>query len=232
MNLYKKIGVVVADRDEYLPLKQAAEKYSPEDISFMGREAMRFGFLGSEIVCVNCGIGKVNAAAISAALAADGCSLIFNYGLSGGMSGINRADVILPERFLEHDFDLTPLGYKPCEKPNQRYVYEASLVRETLKSVFPSALGGTAVCGDRFICSEADSAFFAKEYGATSCDMETAAIASVCDMAGVEFACLRRVSDGADESAIDSYTEMNTTEGGTLAELCLKALAAICGKEA
>ena len=27
--------------------------------------------------------------------------------------------------FLEHDFDLTGIGYKPCEKPSQKYIYDA-----------------------------------------------------------------------------------------------------------
>ena len=41
--------------------------------------------------------------------------------------------------------------------------------------------------------------------------METAAIASVCDMAGIPFAALRRISDDAGDSATESYTEMNSS---------------------
>ncbi len=228
MSKFKKIGVVIADRDEYLPLKGAAADFGVKPFDVIGREGIKFDFCGSEVYCINCGIGKVNAAAAAMYLISSGCTLILNYGLSGGISGSVRASVIVPDRFLEHDFDLTPLGYKPCEKPNQRYIYDASPVREVIADALEGCGGGTAVCGDRFICSKADSDFFAQSFGATSCDMETAAIASVCDMTGVQFAAIRRVSDNADESARESYTEMNVNDGLTLAEIFMKALAAVC----
>ena len=57
--------------------------------------------------------------------------------------------------------------------------------------------------------------------------METAAIASVCDMADIPFGCIRRISDDAGEAALDSYREMNLCEGETLSAIFLKALQAV-----
>ena len=60
--------------------------------------------------------------------------------------------------------------------------------------------------------------------------METAAIASVCDMANIPYLSLRRVSDDAGDDAYASYSEMNTGEGQTLSEVFIKVLEAICSE--
>lgn len=223
-----KIGVVVADIDEFLPLKEAVSAYKAKESDFFGRGAVSFKLLDSEILCIHCGIGKVNAAAAAMYLINNGCKIILNYGLSGGVSGVRRGETILPDRFLEHDFDLTTIGYKPCEKPGQKYIYEAdSYISDCILKAIGDIKRGTAVCGDRFICNSTDRDFLAQTFNATSCDMETAAIASVCNMADIPFGCIRRISDDAGEAALDSYREMNLCEGETLSAIFLKALQAV-----
>lgn len=206
------IGVIVADVDEYSPFVKAACDYNPKEYSLLGKKGITFDINGATVICINCGIGKVNASAVASALASLNCTAILNFGLSGGISGASRGGLFVPDKFLEHDFDLTVLGYKPCEKPNQKYIYEVNKeLKEIFKSVADSDFGGTAVCGDRFISSKNDSDFLRDTFSATTCDMETAAIASVCDMADIPFAALRRISDDAGDSACESYTEMNNS---------------------
>lgn len=220
-----KIGVIIADSDEYTPFVEAVSENALQPYEYFGRQAVAFNLHSSEIVCLNCGIGKVNAAIAAAHLIDSGCKYILNFGLSGGVSGVRKGSLVLPDKFLEHDFDLTGIGYKPCEKPGQRYIYEADaeLSKKAL-SVLGEAARGTAVCGDRFICSEADRDFLSKTFGATTCDMETAAIAAACDMARVPFLSLRRVSDDAGEDAYVSYSDMNVNDGMTLAQVFIKVL--------
>lgn len=224
-----KIGIVVADVDEYLPFVKYAENYNPQKYNYFNREAVTFNLGKATVVCINCGIGKVNAATATTHLADIGCDYILNFGLSGGISGVKRGEVVLPDKFLEHDFDLTGIGYKPCEKPSQKYIYEAD---NTLMSKVESVLGrcvhGTAVCGDRFVCNADDRNFLSGTFGATTCDMETGAIASVCDMASIPFLSVRRVSDDAGDDAYANYSEMNVGEGETLSEIFAKVLNAMC----
>lgn len=224
-----KIGVVVADYDEYEPFVKAVNYAAPKEYKYFNRKAIYFNCGKATIICINCGIGKVNATAAAMHLADMGCTYILNYGLSGGISKVHRGEIVLPNKFLEHDFDLTGIGYKPCEKPSQKYIYD---VDEELLKVAQSAIGecehGTAVCGDRFICNAADRDFLRDTFGATTCDMETAAIASVCDMANIPYLSLRRVSDDAGEDAYASYSEMNTGEGQTLSEVFIKIINALC----
>ena len=67
-------------------------------------------------------------------------------------------------------------------------------------------------------------------FAATTCDMETAAVASVCDMAGIPYLSVRRVSDDAGDDAYASYSEMNSGEGQTLSEIFLKVLDVLCNE--
>ena len=57
-----------------------------------------------------------------------------------------------------------------------------------------------------------------------SCDMETAAIADICQSASVPFASLRKISDDAGESAAESYRDMNTYGNISLSLAVLKII--------
>ncbi len=211
-----KFGIVVADIEEYRPLAEFVEKGQYERYDFLGRTAHKFSLLtenGSvEIISILCGIGKVNAAAAAMHLVDIGCDYILNYGLSGGISEIDKGDVSLANRFLEHDFDLTGLGYAPCEKPAQKYIYEVEQkIIDLVKRVIPDVKVGTAVSGDRFICDEQTANYFRDNFSAMTCDMETAAIAYITDASKTPFICLRKMSDDASDDAGDSYTQMNNT---------------------
>lgn len=222
-----KIGVIVADVDEYLPLVADVKSYNPQKYDYYNKNAVSFEIQGNEIICVNCGIGKVNAAT-AAAFLAERCDIILNYGLSGGISRVRRGEISLPDKYLEHDFDLTAIGYKPCEKPNQEYLYSADEKLLKFATELFSGVVGTAVCGDRFVSSERDREFLKETFNAVSCDMETGAIASVCSMAKIPFMSLRRISDDAGDDAVESYNDMNKNEGEDLSKIFLKYLNFVC----
>ncbi len=221
-----KIGIVVADSDEYKPLADVIEKGEFEFYNFLGRKGHEFEIVAengtAQVISILCGIGKVNAAAATMHLIDIGCNTIINYGLSGGISGIGRGELCICDRFLEHDFDLTGIGYKPCEKPSQKYIYEAdkSLIELFIK-ILPNAKLGTAVTGDCFVCDENLRNSLKTNFNAMSCDMETAAIAYVCDFAKIPFVCLRRISDDAGADAETSYREMNTSDETVLSDYIL-----------
>ena len=122
-----KIGIVVADYDEYAPFLEEIKQYSPQEYKYFNRLAVGFNCGGVDVICINCGIGKVNAATAATHLADMGCTYILNYGLSGGISRVHRGEVELPDKFLEHDFDLTGIGYKKCEKPRKTLIFRAFL---------------------------------------------------------------------------------------------------------
>ena len=226
---YKKIGIIIADVEEYRPFAEMIKNAAPFDGCF-GMPGISFKVGDISAVAVHCGIGKVNAATAAAYLATCGCDAILNFGLSGGIHGVNKGEFNLPDRFLEHDFDMTGIGYKPCEKPGQEvYIYDADA---RLSEIFLKVLGyaprGTAVSGDSFICDADVSRSLYENFGAATCDMETAAIASVCYAAKLPFVALRRVSDGADDGAKDEYRDVNVNEGHLLSKVFYDCLSALC----
>ena len=230
-----KIGIVVADVEEYEPFAARVEKGEYEEYSFLGRKGHKFTVTTqngkAEVISMLCGIGKVNATAVASHLVTIGCQIILNYGLSGGISGIRREELTLASRFVEHDFDLSGIGYKLCEKPNQEYIYSSDeglnrLLCETVSGVKL----GTAVTGDSFICDNEVRNRLKENFGAMSCDMETAAIAYVCAFGGVPFMSLRRISDDAGDEAIDSYREMIAQNKIALSDIIFDFVSVIVDK--
>ena len=222
-----KIGFVIADEDEFAPLRNKASEIGAVRHDLFSREGYTFGFSeNGKTVTVNavlCGIGKVNAATAAAFLIAEGCSIILNAGLSGGISGICRGECMVGTEYIEHDFDLTGLGYKPCEKPLQNYIYKADLPTVSLmESVISDVKRGVVVSGDCFVSDDKKRNFLKDTFGAMSCDMESAAIAYVCELAGVRFAALRRISDDAGNDAAGAYRSMNETREELLIDMLLK----------
>ncbi len=228
-----KIGIVVADTDEYKSLAAKVEQGDFEKKEVLKRTVHKYEVKTenalAEITAFLCGIGKVNAAAATMYLINDGCEIILNYGLSGGVSNISRGEITIPDRFLEHDFDLTMIGYAPCQKPSQpTYIYNADEnLLKIAKDVICNAKVGTAVSGDKFICDDEVRKNLAQSFNAMSCDMETAAIAYVCNYSNVPFLAIRRVSDDAGSNAKDAYNEMNTADETLLydyLELVIKSI--------
>lgn len=221
-----KIGIIVADDDEYKPFAQRIEKGEYKRHTYLSRMGHEFVVTtengSATVYSILCGIGKVNAAVAAAHFQEMGCNCILNYGLSGGISGVKRGEVVLCDRFLEHDFDLTVMGYKLCEKPRQDYIYEScSVLDDLFCKHIANVKKGTAVSGDRFICDSTTRDLLKENFNAMSCDMETAAIASVCHFAKIPFLALRRISDDAGENAADTYNEMNNKAEALLSDLIL-----------
>lgn len=220
----KKIGIIVADVDEFKPLEERAVSFGCREESFLGRKLLVFNISeNAQIYALLCGIGKVNAAAGAVHLVDIGCDIILNYGLSGGISGVNRGDICICDRYLEHDFDLTTIGYKPCEKPGQKFVYESNkYLLRLIKDMLPEIKAGLAATGDRFVSDASLRDFLKNEFNAMSCDMETAAIAYVCEYANLPFAAVRKISDDAGADAPESYREMNSANETVLSDFIIE----------
>lgn len=222
-----KIGIAIADDMEYAPFSRMGGEEAP----YFGRAGHKFTFTKNQnkisVWSVYCGIGKVNAAAAAMHLIDNGCDIILNAGLSGGIKGVGRGELVIGSSYLEHDFDLTALGFKKAVKPGQDYIYEAD---KNLLSHFEELLSlksGTLVTGDCFVSDPVLKQYLIDEFSAAACDMETAAIASVCHIAEKPFLSIRRVSDDAGESAGEAYRDMNENENFDLAELLMRGVRAL-----
>lgn len=231
-----KIGIVIADECEYAPLRDMKDALNLKRADFYKREGHIFELSKDSrkivVHTILCGIGMVNAAAAATYLATEGCEIILNTGLSGGVSGIARNELTVGDKYIEHDFDLTPLGYEPCQKPLQNYIYNADKeLIDLFVDLYPQIKVGVAVSGDSFISDNEKRDFLKDTFNAMSCDMESAAVAYVCENADIKYLALRRISDDAGDDATSSYTDMNELKEAVLIDVVFGAVKGILSRD-
>ena len=66
---------------------------------------------------------------------------------------------------------------------------------------------GIIASGDRFIADKTAADKINSDFGAISCEMESAAIAQVCALYNVPFLAMRAISDNGGDGAIESFYE-------------------------
>ena len=218
----KKIGVILADTQEYLPFVKFYSDMPYETLVVGSNKTTVFKGADKEIIAMHCGIGKVNAASAAAALIYRfGCDTVLNAGLSGAVSGLRREDLVAGTSYVECDFDLTAIGYDLGVKPDEESVHkadEALLEYATTLSEFHVKQGALGT-GDIFLTDKEKKTLFKDTFGITAFDMESAAIAAVCSKNGVSFLSVRKISDDADDASSDDYREMNDRQEAVLAQV-------------
>ena len=160
---------------------------------------------GRDIVITRCGMGKVNAAACTAAMISSySPDIIISTGVGGSLDdSISVFDIMIATDVVQHDYDLTSLGYPPAQVDrfdSPYFVCDKKISNAIKKSA--EQLGYTShfarfATGDRFIDLPEDKNRLAEAFGARVCDMETGAIAQVCALHGVRFAGIRTISDSS-----------------------------------
>ena len=208
-----KIGIIGAMDVEVANLKEAMKKERE-----VVRAGMRFceGTIGgTEVVVVQCGIGKVNAGLCVQIL----CDLfdvthLINTGVAGSLDEeINVGDVVVSIDAMYHDMDVTGLGYVPGQVPQMDVLSFAAdpMLREAAVKACREAapeigvFEGRVVSGDQFICDRAKKNEIKKIFGGLCTEMEGAAIAHTAYLNEIPFVILRAISDKADEEADVSY---------------------------
>lgn len=171
--------------------------------------------MDKDVVVTVCGEGKVNAA-ISAQTMCLSFSpeIIINTGVAGGLAdGLKIGDVVIGTSVVEHDMDMSPLGfdkgyicgidgiYMDCDK---RII---AVLSNSVRECGLSFKEGVIASGDQFISDSAKKEWLKETFNAFACEMEGGAIGHVCVKNGVPFGVLRAISDGGDDKASMSFPE-------------------------
>ncbi len=192
-----RIGIIVAmqvELDLLLPLINEIKTIKHTGVT------LHEGMIGDKMVCLmQSGIGKVNAAVGAMQLIRYfNPDIVVNTGVAGGTGeGARILDVVVGERVAYHDVW--------CGEPNERgqvqgypRYFEAPsdiLALECLKDN-RHIKRGLIASGDIFVDTpEALASIKAIYPGVMAVDMESAAIAQVCYLAGIPFLSIRVVSD-------------------------------------
>lgn len=155
-----------------------------------GRRIVRGTLNGEDAFVVVSGVGKSNAAAATQlAIQETGAKMIYNLGVSGGLDpAMKVGDIYEVANAVQYDFDLVQINGTEMGTLNER---ETPFIPCRTEGRFAAKTLGT---GDRFNDSADDSALL-KRLGASLRDMEGAAIAHVCETAGVELVSYKCISD-------------------------------------
>lgn len=157
-----------------------------------GRRVVVGKLCGQDAAVVVSGVGKSNAAAAAqVALSLFSLSRIINIGVSGGLrSSMSVGEIYAVESAVEYDFDLATLNGTEVGTLNERNSpYIPLSVADGNR--LPTAILGT---GDRFSDDDTDIPLLTR-LGIGLRDMEGAAIAHVCETAGIPCLSWKCVSD-------------------------------------
>ena len=213
----KAIGIISAMDNEIDLLLQNAEI---DHVDHTGERDYYVGTLcGKDVVIVRAGIGKVRAAAGAATLLNlyDVSDVIFT-GIAGGTGdGTKVLDVVVAVNLVQHDYGAVTKegftwsersggddGYFTCDEGLVKLAHGAAEEVVGEGHVFE----GTIATGDQFIASESYVETLQENFHALACEMEGAAVASVCTQYGVPFVVVRTMSDKADGNAYETYKKM------------------------
>lgn len=152
-----------------------------------------------ELILVQSGIGKVNAAVTTLTLIENfHPALVINSGVAGGVGVAGILDVVIPDRVAYHDVWCGP-DTEPGQAAGMPMYFECPLPPEVADSL--GARRGLLASGDIFVSTPEEVAHIRDMYpDAVAVDMESAAIAQVCHIKSVPFVCVRVISDTPGES--------------------------------
>ncbi|MBE6737415.1 MAG: 5'-methylthioadenosine/adenosylhomocysteine nucleosidase [Ruminococcaceae bacterium] len=212
----KPVGIICAMELELQGLLEIIETENIVEKS--GTTFYKGKIRNTDVVLVQCGIGKVSAA-ICTQMLIDFYSpaVIINSGVAGALStDVTVGDVVIATAAVQHDFDCTAFGDPkgtlellgkrivelPADEEISAKLFEAAKTLEDTR-----AFRGIIATGDKFVADSEERLSIGKEFSALACEMEGGAMAQVCIRAGVPFAILRSISDDIGHNTTVDFNE-------------------------
>lgn len=232
----QRIGIIGAMAQEVNILaSQLASAERTEHAGFVFHTGTLHGL---EVVILQSGIGKVNAAVGTAILLERyQPDAIINTGSAGGFAtDLAIGDVIISDEVRHHDVDATVFGYALGQVPGMPEAYPAS---EHLRSVARSAIAalgevavreGMVATGDSFMADPERVARIRAQFPTMlAVEMEGAAIAQTCHLYGCPFVVIRALSDipgsGDNHLSFEQFLEVAADHSSRMVNQMLSKLA-------
>ena len=221
----KPIGIVIAMESELRPY--LTEKTT--EVVIGGNTFYKTVIGKREAGIVFSGIGKVNAAYACTLLCREfSPEFIITTGLSGGLGRSNVLETVVATATCQHDSDTTALGDPIGLVSTVNKIYFPT--DEKLTDLFCRLTGakkGVFACGDQFVADKEKARKIVDNFDAIACDMESGAIGQVAYLAGVPYVAVRIISDGANEGAPISFSELTEKASVLLYDAVKKAVEAL-----
>ena len=200
------IGIIGAVIEEAEAIKKEIKEIKENVINGISFFTGKFNY--KDVVFVQSGIGKVNAA-ITATLLIEKfkvSEVIFS-GVAGALDErLKVGDVVIGCDIVQHDVDATAFGYKMKEwafESDKKLVEKAQNISDFDHHIF----FGRILTGDQFVSKKDVKIQLGKNFEALCVDMESGAVAQVCTRLGIKFLIIRSISDSiTDESNMEYET--------------------------
>ncbi len=185
---------------------------------------------GKSVVLLQCGVGKVNAA-IGAALLLElfHPTAVINTGSAGGLLATQTfGDTLISTEVLHHDVDVTAFGYAPGQVPGLPAAFPSDAALVALADRCLSGVShtkGPIGSGDVFVHDPEVIARIRTTFPALcAVEMEAAAIAQACHLAGTPFVVVRALSDIAGKESPMKFEEFLPLASKNSSRLVLEML--------
>ena len=198
-----RIGIIAAMQEEMQEIEKlmtGTESTKINQLNFIKGKINN-----KEVVLVEAGIGKVNAARTTQILIDNfDIDAIINVGSAAGANDdLDIGDIVIGSKLVQHDFDLTafgrPKGY--ISNVGQFVGSDDELIEKMQKTISKMQNNefkikiGTIASGDIF-CTDLKMKDEIREYfNADAIEMEGAAIGQVCKLDDIPFLVIRSISD-------------------------------------
>ncbi|GBR77406.1 nucleoside phosphorylase [Candidatus Termititenax dinenymphae] len=218
------LGVIIAVKDE------AAAVLADAAYQWQKLSAQIYFSKPRNIYLNVCGIGKANAA-FALGQIFDKAAEFIMFGTSGGLGQEKIGSLYLCSEFVEHDMSATTLGVEPGVTPfsGMSSAVIACPLQDTLDQITKICQTenlelhtGRTLSGDQFIHSKELADSKSALFGGQLCDMESAAVAKVCQHYQKPFCAVRYITDNADHNAPASWQENVKTSADYFNRILLK----------
>ena len=206
------LGIIGAMDVEVDSIKSELENIEIKNIAAM--DFYKGNLAGKEVVVVKCGVGKVNAAICTQILiSVFGVSALINTGVAGSLNNdINICDIVVSTSALEHDMDVTVLGYAKGVIPGMdqsEFKADENLIKLAKDSAKEAGLDvkvleGKVVSGDQFIGTHEVKNYLRDNFNGDCAEMEGASIAHTAYLNKIPYVVIRAISDKA-EGGLQMY---------------------------
>ena len=195
-----------------------AQMENKEIVEYNGIKFYKGSLYGKDVVVIQCGIGKVNAALCTQLLILKfGVDKVVNTGIAGATgTDLNIYDFVVSTETVYHDFDTQFFGYKLGQVPGLPETFKADekLVESVVSAFNNSKLSsehkirtGLIASGDQFIAGGEKKNFIISNFHPLCVEMEGCAVAHACYKNNVPFVVVRCMSDCADDTVQVRYDE-------------------------
>lgn len=214
----KKMGIIAAMQEEMIEIKKIMTDIQEKKIFELIYTTGKIN--DKEIVLVEAGVGKVNAARATQIMIDNfEIDAIINVGSAGATNEqLNIGDIVIGKKLIQHDFDITAFGHPKGYISNVGEYVESDerLIKKIEKAIsdikendFKIKIG-TIVSGDIFCTEIKMKEKVRTKFNADAIEMEGAAIAQVCKLDKVPFIIIRSISDnpnGNNNITFDQFLE-------------------------